>query len=249
MIRKLLIVFASGLLLAIVSLGGAWAVGGPAFMQHVKAEGWDADWDVDGGDGRSPDGPGRVRTLVFDGDRALTIAMPVSLRFRRGTTSEMTVSGSPNAVDAVEWKDGRLSLRGGVHSYHDLHVTITAPRLVGLVLDAPGSVDLDDLDQPSFTLKTHGPAQVDASGKVGKLAIAAQGPADIDMADLAATDATVRVDGVGNVDIAASGTVDAELNGVGNVTLHRKPARLTSRTNGIGGIRHDYDGANETDPR
>ena len=153
----------------------------------------------------------------------------------------MTLSGSRRAVEAVRWENGRLTLDGSVHTFRTLLVTVTAPQLVGLVLHGPSHVDLADLDQPSFTLTTHGPADLKATGRVAKLSIEANGPADIDMEDVAAGDAKVRIRGIGNVDISAAGAVDADLSGVGNVTLHRKPASLTSRTEGVGGIREDYD--------
>lgn len=241
MIRKLLVVFASGLVLAIFSLGGAWAIGGDELVQRVRTEGWDHDWDEDEGrEGRAP----YTRPLAFDPARPLTVNLPVSLRFQRGDKTEMTVSGPRRVVERLRWEDGRLSLDGSFHSFRTIKVTITAPRLAALTLHGPSHVDLDGLDQPDFALATHGPSDLRASGKVARLSIEANGPADIDMEDVAAGDARVRVHGVGNVDISASGAVDAELSGVGNVTLHRKPASLTSRTRGVGGIREDYNDGN-----
>mgnify|MGYP000859646675 CR=1 FL=1 len=38
-----------------------------------------------------------------------------------------------------------------------------------------------------------------------------------------------------------AGTVDASLNGVGNITLHRKPGILNAETHGVGEIRNEYD--------
>jgi hypothetical protein len=62
----------------------------------------------------------------------------------------------------------------------------------------------------------------------------------MDLSDLDAGDATVKASGAGNVEINARGKVDVDASGVGNVTLHRKPAELTTRSSGIGSIDQDY---------
>jgi hypothetical protein len=108
------------------------------------------------------------------------------------------------------------------------------------VLNAPGEVNLSDLDQPSLTVDVHGAVDLDASGKVERLVVKSSGAGNLDLEDVEARDATVQIDGVGNIELAATGTVDAEISGAGNISLHRKPEVLTSRISGIGNINHDY---------
>lgn len=238
MIRKLLIVFISGLVLSILLISSAWVVGGDELLKRSRlGDGW---WSFYDGD-RS-DGPDTVRSFAFDGSKVLKIRMPLTLQFSRGDKSEMIVSGPARMIDALRWENGELSLgRGGSWPRRGLTVRITAPQFAGLDLRGPGHVELRDLDQPSLVIDTRGPANVDASGKVAKLEIDSRGVGSLDFADVAATDANVEVHGVGNVDISATGNVAAELHGVGNVTLHRKPAHLQAESHGIGGIRHHYE--------
>ncbi len=235
MIRKLLIVFASGLVLSIVALGAAWVIGGPAIMARM---------DRDGGSNPADDPadkPVAMRTLAFDGSRILTVKLPVSLRFVRGDKAEMTVSGPAGVIDALRWENGELSLgrKAPLHG-RGIEVKIVAPQIAGLVLAAPGEVELRDLDQPSLTIDVRGPASVEATGKVQRLDIEAHGVGSLDLASVQARDAHARIAGVGSVDINASGNVDIDISGAGSVGLHRKPAQLTSRTSGIGSIDHDY---------
>jgi hypothetical protein len=70
--------------------------------------------------------------------------------------------------------------------------------------------------------------------------VTSSGAGNVDLGDLDATDATVSVAGVGNIDVNASGKVNADVAGAGNVTLHRKPAQLTSQISGIGSVNQDY---------
>ena len=236
MIRKLLIVFASGLVLSIVLISVAWVLGGEELAARIRRD--HGDWTFETRDS----GPSVKRNLAFDGNRILTIDAPVSLHFTRGAKTEMTVSGSARAIDGLRWEDNELSFdHHGWWNHRGLTVAITAPQIAGLSLRGPGHIELDDLDQPSLRLEVRGPADLDASGKVGKLDIDSRGVGSLDLSDVEAGDAKLRVRGVGNVDIKASGTVDASLNGVGNITLHRKPASLNAETHGIGEIRHDYD--------
>jgi hypothetical protein len=235
MIRKLLIVFASGLVLSVVALCGAWALGGDQFITAID-EGDGISIDLDGNDE-----PVTSRTLAFDGAKMLTVDMPVSLRFTRGPKPEMTVSGPASLVARLRWENGELSL-GDRHRWGNrtLDVTITAPELAGLVLRSAGDIELEDLDQKTLKLDVKGAADLDASGKVNTLAVKASGAGDLDLARLAVTDAKVDIAGVGDVDIAATGKVEADIAGVGSVTLHRKPRELVTRTSGIGSIEHAY---------
>lgn len=236
MIRKLLIVFVSGLVLSILLVSGAWVLGGEEIKARFRHD--HGDWDFDG----SEDGPTVKRSFAFDGAQILKINGPVSLRFVRGPKSEMTVSGDARVIDGLRWQNGELSSeRHGWRRHGGLTVEITAPQIAGLELRGPSQVTLENLDQPSLRIEVRGPGDFDASGKVGRLDIDSRGVGSLDLAKVEAGDAAVRVRGIGNVDIKASGTVNAVLNGVGNITLHRKPASLNAETHGVGEVKHDYD--------
>jgi hypothetical protein len=238
MIRKLLIVFASGLVLSVMMLSTAWVIGGKELIVKIESDDWDH------GKNR---GPTTTRSLDFDGSKILRIDAPVSLRFTRGPVAKMTVEGPEKVIKKLRWEDGRLTLGGNVSWSNDtLEVTITAPQLVGLELHGAGDVELRNLDQPSLTIETHGAANVEADGKVQTLALSSHGAGSLDLERVDARDAKVEVAGVGDVDISATGDVDARISGAGNISLHRKPTNLTSRISGIGSIDNDYD---ETESR
>lgn len=236
MIRKLLIVFASGLALSILLLAAAWVIGGASLARMLQDGRGEWGWT---GDHRG-DGPRTVRTLDFDGDRILAIDAPVTLRFTRGDTTRMTVEGPRRTIDRLQWREGRLSLPGRSWSHGAITVTITAPRIAGLEINGASDIVLNGLDQPSLTIDARGAVDLDATGKVRTLTVSSHGAGDLNLEKLEARDATVRIAGVGDVDISASGTVDAAVSGAGDISLHRKPARLTSTINGVGSIDHDY---------
>ncbi|MCJ2179884.1 GIN domain-containing protein [Novosphingobium album (ex Hu et al. 2023)] len=236
MFRKLLIVFASGVILSIVAFSTAWVVGGDSLKKtFTEGDGW--SWTI--GDDEDQ-GPRKSRSFTVDPGAQLAMEIPVELSFTRGDKAEMVVSGPANVVDRLVWENGHLSVPGNVHMRHGLKVRITAPEITGLDLDAPGDVTLTGLQQDRFTLKSEGAVNLEADGKVRKVFVTTEGAGNIDLEKLAVEDATVRMDGVGNVTIGASGLVDVEINGAGHVSLVRKPETLRSQINGIGSIDHDY---------
>ncbi|WP_313434486.1 GIN domain-containing protein [Novosphingobium sp.] len=237
MFRKLLIVFASGVILTIVAFSAAWVVGGDKFRRDVN-EG-DFNWTI-GDDDEAANSPQITRNFAIQPGARLAMDVPVQLVFTKGDKAEMVVTGPQKLVDRLTWENGRLAIKGDWHGRKGLKVRITAPEIEGLDFDAPGDVTLTGLDQDSLTVNGNGALSLDASGKVRKLAVTTDGAGSLDFAKLQVQDATIRVNGAGNMVIGASGNVDVQINGIGNVTLVRKPANLKSEINGIGNVSHDY---------
>ena len=238
MIRKLLIVFASGMVLAVLAFSGAWLVGGKALHDQL-ASGQGFEWTFDD-EGHEERGPRKQINLPLDPGKTVAIAVPVSLEFARGDQPRLEIAGPASAVDMLEWKDGRLTIKDGGNLRHGIHVTLYAPQVPALTLDAPADVTLAGLDQDDLKIDAQGPVSLDASGKVRRMVINARGAGSIDVADVDGEDATVRVDGAGSVDIAPRHLADVEIRGVGSVSLHRKPEVLQSHVYGIGSVDHDY---------
>lgn len=236
MLRKLLIVFASGMILSIVAIGAAWTIGGDRMRQELENEGWTIHMDGQ----EDSKAPRKTRVFAIQSGSQLAMEVPVDLEFTRGDKAEMTVQGPADIVDRLVWENGRLFIKGNARIHRGLKVRITAPEIAGLDLDAPGDVNLHGLDQQALTVNARGAIDLDASGKVDRMLVSTEGASQIDLGKVEGRDATIRIDGVGDVTLGATGTVDVEINGAGNVTLVRKPQTLRSRLNGIGNIEHDY---------
>lgn len=236
MTKKLLIVFASGVVLTFVAFALAFATGGKDLRSAFRGE-TDFNWTL----GDEYKGPKKDRAFTVDGGQTLTMEIPVELHFTRGDEARMIVSGPAEAVDRLVFENGRLAIKGDKSLRHGLDVTIVAPQLTALDMEAPGDVTLSGLQQDQFRLKSAGAIDLDADGRVRSVSIRTDGAADIDLDKLEVEDATVRVNGAGDLSIAATGIVDVEVNGVGSVTLRKKPAKLRTEINGVGSIDHDYE--------
>lgn len=245
MFRKLLIVFASAAILSVVAFTGAWVVGGEDFRREfTQNDGW--HWDI--GDEDEDLGPIETRAFALASGSRIAMEVPVDLSFTRGEKAGMTVRGPAQVLKRLTWENGRLKLTGKQGHWHrGLKVVITAPEIRNLDLDAPGDVTLVGLDQEQFTLTSNGAIDLEAEGKVRKVFVTANGAGDIDLAKVVGEDATVRVDGAGDVTMGPSRLADIKINGVGNLTLVRKPEILRSEINGIGSVKHDYTEGDRTE--
>lgn len=241
MTKKLLVVAASGLVLAILLLSAAWVFGGQAMMTAVHSGGWHFSVDDDDHDHDHDHGATVTQVLAFDAASPLTVDAPVHLHFVRGDHVGMTVSGPPALVTGLLWDHNHLSIRDApLFSHRALSIEIVAPQFPALNFNGAGDISLDNLDQPALRLNLSGAGNVTASGRVHTATVTSSGAGNVDLGDVDVTDATVAIAGVGNIDVNASGQVKASVAGAGNVSLHRKPAQLTSQISGIGSIDQDY---------
>ena len=237
MIRKLLIVAASALVLAILSFSIGWVVGGPAILEHINKEGG-ISVDLDDDD---PKTPRATRSLPFNASQLMVIDAPVELEFTRGPEGRMTVEGPAKLVESLKIENGRLFLdHQGIVRRGGLRISITAPEIPPLELRGPGDITLIDVQQKQLKLNLAGAANVEGSGKVDMLDVNASGAGNLDFERLAATDGKINIAGIGNADLRVSGKLDANISGAGNVTLHTKPQMLTSHVSGIGSVDENY---------
>ncbi|VWX53689.1 GIN domain-containing protein [Novosphingobium sp. 9U] len=235
MLRKLLIVFASGLVIAIVALSAAWMAGGRELRDQVASG--DVDWTIGG---ERLGGPRVTRQFALASGARLIMALPVDLEFRRGDQAGMTVEGPKQAVDRLVWEDGRLSLPGRSHVRDSIKVTIVAPEIGDLDLNAPADVELRGLNQEQLRLTARGAVDLDATGRVRKLWVTSEGAADIDVSELENEDAVIRVHGVGDVEAAPVNLADIEVNGAGNITLKKRARTERAQVHGVGSVEHVY---------
>lgn len=240
MTKKLLVVAASGLVLAILLLSVAWAIGGKDMVTAMRHGGWrynDWHYSVDDDD----HGADKTRSLSFDPAVPLIVDAAVDLHFVRGEHPGMIVSGPARLVSAVRWENGRLSMGDrSIWSHRSLKIEIVAPRMPPLTLAGAGDVSLQDLDQDELQLDLSGAGDFNVDGKVRTVKVTSSGAGNVNLGKLSATDASVSISGIGSVDLAATGKVTVSVSGAGSVTLHRKPTELTSQISGVGSVDQNY---------
>ncbi|MEH6697654.1 MAG: DUF2807 domain-containing protein [Brevundimonas sp.] len=258
MIRTSLIIAAAGLVLTLICLGGAFALGG----RDLAAHGW--SWTVFDRDGhpvrfervRNADahstGPEVTRTLAWDGTDTLVMDFDGDVEYVQGDTAGVTVTGPEGLVDRVEITQGRIRLKdgedqvylswddGGLRGWSprdDLRIVVTAPDVTRFRLNGSGHIDIRAYDQDQMDLGISGSGEIEAEGRARALALDISGSGEVDLDTLELADADVTVSGSGEARLGPTGRAAVAISGSGDVTLTRRPASLDSRISGSGDIR------------
>ena len=154
--------------------------------------------------------------------------------------TNVVVSGDSDVVARVttEVRDGtlRLGMSGNGLVSHTPKVTIELPALRGFTNSGAGSVTLRGLAGGDIDMTNSGAASIVAAGRAEREKITLAGIGKIDALGVKARDVTVENNGVGSVRVSASGTLNASVNGVGEIRYSGNPAKVESQINGIGRI-------------
>ena len=258
MIRTSLIIAAAGLVLTLICLGGAFALGG----RDLAAHGW--SWTVFDRDGhpirfervRNADahtaGPEVTRTLAWDGDETLVLDFGGDVEYVQGDTAGVTVTGPQALVDRVEVSGGRIHLKegedqvfvswddGGLRGWSprdQLRVVVTAPGVTRFRVEGSGHMDIRAYDQDQMDLDISGSGEIEAKGRTRALTLNISGSGEVDLEALELADADVKVSGSGEARLGPTGRAAVAISGSGDVTLTRRPESLDSRVSGSGDIR------------
>lgn len=242
MIRNLLIIMGVGLIMAVVGIGGAFAVGGPSLMRDGWAWTWvegDREWVRVSHEGRRERGPEVTRTLDWSGGDRLIVDAPADVVFTQGPTASVTVTGPGDRVAAVRLENGRLFIddERGWRGWRDqVRVTITAPDVSAFELNGSGSLTLRTIDVPALRVAISGSGDVEAEGRARTVEVDVAGSGAADLSALVVTDATVEVSGSGEVDVGPTGRASISISGSGDVDLTRRPASVQSTVSGSGDV-------------
>lgn len=258
MIRTSLIIAAAGLVLTLVCLGGAFALGG----RDLAAHGW--SWTILDRDGhpirfervRNADarnaGPEVTRTLAWDGGQTLVLDFGGDVEYIQGSQAGVTVTGPEALVDRVEITGGRIRLKegeeqvflswdeGGLRGWSPrdhLRVVVTAPDVTRFRVNGSGHLDIRAYDQDQMDLGISGSGEIEAEGRTRALTLDISGSGEVDLEALDLADADVTVSGSGEARLGPTGRAAVAISGSGDVTLTRRPERLDSRVSGSGNIR------------
>ncbi|MFW2342920.1 GIN domain-containing protein [Brevundimonas sp.] len=258
MVRNFLIIAAAALVLSVVCLAGAFALGG----RELAANGW--SWTVFNSDGESirfervrnadahDTGPEVTRTLAWDGSDTLVLDFDGRVEYVQGNTAGVTVTGPETVVDRVEVVDGRIRLKdgedevflswddGGPRGWSprdDLRIVVTAPDVTRFRLSGSGHMDIRAYDQDQLELGVSGSGEIEAAGRTRALTLDISGSGEVDLEALELADADVTVSGSGEARLGPTGRAAVAISGSGDVTLTRRPQSLDSRVSGSGDIR------------
>ncbi len=115
-------------------------------------------------------------------------------------------------------------------------ITIGAPVLQKFRLAGAGATEIIHVQGDKFELISDGAGLIKVSGKIKNLSLTAKGVGMVDTRDLHAQNADVALNGVGAVEVRASDSLNASVNGIGSLTYYGNPARVNKSVNGLGHV-------------
>lgn len=116
-------------------------------------------------------------------------------------------------------------------------IEVTVPKLSAYRHEGAGQATFHNLQGERFALSYDGAGLITASGQVDKLSVEASGAGSLDLDRLKAREVTVNLAGVGAVQVYASESLTAAVDGIGSLTYFGKPKRLSKAVSGIGSVR------------
>ena len=257
MIRTLLIITGAALVLAVVTLGGAAAIGGRDMARH----GW--AWTFKDDDGSSVSvhraDDRRIeetsKTLAWTGGDSLTVQMAADVEYVQGDTPGVTITGSPGMVERVRLEGDRLTLTGEGGRHEEkvvfgrrgdgrgvwvgsefVRVVVTAPSINRFDMAGSGNLTLSGYDQDALDIDITGSGDVRADGRTRSLTLDITGSGDADLESLQTVDARVDISGSGEASVAPTGDATVSISGSGDVTLASRPATLRQNLTGSGDV-------------
>ncbi|MDD5090887.1 MAG: DUF2807 domain-containing protein [Candidatus Wallbacteria bacterium] len=95
---------------------------------------------------------------------------------------------------------------------------------------------ISGIDSRNFALTVSGAGDINAAGACSDLSIEVDGAARVDLSGLHAMNARIRLSGASKAVLNVSAGIDAEVDGVGIITVHGHPAKITKKISGLGKI-------------
>lgn len=119
-----------------------------------------------------------------------------------------------------------------------LVIGIQLPEIPNISHEGNGEVYVYKANQEELFLSHSGKGAVIAIGKVEGIAAVLDGPGDMRLADLEVRHAIAVLGGTGTLEIRASGSVTARLNGAGKIRVLGNPLRVNETISGTGVIEY-----------
>jgi hypothetical protein len=248
MIRVLVSIAIAGFFVSIVTLSVAVAIGGPSVITD-SAWGWGNHWSWNdrGWGSRSHhggwDGPQATKDVAWTGGDSLDIDVPADVTYTQAPgPGKLTISGPRDALEALTVDGGHIGFDHHHGHWGDLTIVMTAPAVTHFAMNGSGKLAIQGYKQDKLALDLSGSADVTASGEAKSVALSASGSSDTDLSGLKVADAVVDLTGSGEAKLAATGDVNVNISGSGDVTLLGRPSKLQSSVSGSGSIHQDDAG-------
>ena len=137
-------------------------------------------------------------------------------------------------------RDGRLEWDTAVNCFSadDLVVRLSGPAVTAWTLNGSGALDLSEIRQEVLRIALHGSGTVSASGQAHEASLDVAGSGRANLSRLVTQQASARIRGSAEADLAPREEVDISIAGSAVVRLHGAgAARIPSQVAGSGQVK------------
>jgi hypothetical protein len=188
-------------------------------------------------------GPVRTESRALETFHAIELRGAAQMQVEVGKGPALSITAGERVLQATstQIRDGVLVVlvreRGGWFQRGPAaRLTVQAPTLDSIDISGAGDFSLLNVAGDKLVIAVQGAGSIEASGAVRQLNARIDGAGSADLSRLVATDAEVSVNGAGSLEVQASGTLKAEVNGVGSISYTGNPQKVIPSVHGVGSI-------------
>ncbi|MTW09175.1 DUF2807 domain-containing protein [Pseudoduganella eburnea] len=178
----------------------------------------------------------------FDTFYGINVKGPVSVYVEVGKPQSVTISGEPDFIRRIN-----ADVNGGVlrvvydetkrtSNKENNRITVTVPALTSYRILGAGESRVTNISGERIDISFEGAGAMYASGKVKLLRMKSQGVGQVTLKDLHAERADMDVNGMGDLTVYASDTLNLVANGMGSIKYFGHPKHFNKSANGLGSI-------------
>jgi urease beta subunit len=162
-----------------------------------------------------------------------------AVRFEFSNKLEIEIIADDNIIPVIVTKVNNNTLSvfpdKPISSRSPIQLIIKSPALNDINLLGTTSASFHRIQTPSLKLTISGTGEVFIDGKVANLTTATEGTGTLNLKNLSVNNASININGTGNVIITVQNHLDVNITGVGDVIYYGKPA-ITRTVVGVGNI-------------
>jgi hypothetical protein len=181
-------------------------------------------------------------TRSAQGFTSVELAGSAEVRITFGEQESVVVEADENLLPYITTKVSQGSLVIGVKSNTNLstnlgiRVHVTMKRLEKAHLTGSGSIDVTGMQANTVKFDLPGSGNINASGLAETVNISLGGSGNILCGDVQAGSAAIQLSGSGNITVFASESLEATIQGSGNIRYRGSPAKVDKSVPGSGTI-------------
>ncbi|WP_342117356.1 GIN domain-containing protein [Pseudoduganella sp. OTU4001] len=174
----------------------------------------------------------------------INVKGPVNIFVEVGKPQGVTISGDAEFIRCVNTvvDGGVLRLvyesekEKGVTIKDSQKITITVPALTSFRVLGAGVARVNNIAGERIDMSFEGAGALFASGKVKLLRLKGQGVGEVNTKDLVTERADVNFNGMGDVHVHATDTLNLVVQGMGNFKYYGNPKHVNKSVSGLGSV-------------